>query len=414
MMEMPENPIYEMIIVGAGPAGTTAALRARELGLNVLLVDKKKFPRDKVCGDGQSGKTVSYLKKLNLIDALEASQPYLSDAVLFSSPGGQNVNIDFKQSAATSKTFGYVIPRFDFDHFLLEQAKAAGATVLEETSFRKLLRDEVTNQVGGIEVQSKSGETQTYHAPLVIGADGFGSKVAGAIDAANTDLKNTIVALRGYYKNVKDTTRSIELHFIKEIKMGYFWIFPLGDGRANVGLGARKDILKKHKLNLNELLDKVIDSKPFRQRFTQAEPEGDIKGWNLPIGNTWRKNYDDGVLLTGDAAGLVDPFTGEGIGNAMASGYLAANLAYKSSLANRYDKTYLQEYDIELRKLIQDELKTSSAMQSISAIQPLINLVVGKAAKNPELQALISDMIANEDAKSELKSPWFYLSLLFK
>jgi geranylgeranyl reductase family protein len=324
------------------------------------------------------------------------------------------VNIDFKQSAATSKTFGYVIPRFDFDHFLLDQAKAAGATVLEETSFRKLLRDEVTNQVGGIEVQSKSGETQTYHAPLVIGADGFGSKVAGAIDAANTDLKNTIVALRGYYKNVKDTTRSIELHFIKEIKMGYFWIFPLGDGRANVGLGARKDILKKHKLNLNELLDKVIDSKPFRQRFTQAEPEGDIKGWNLPIGNTWRKNYDDGVLLTGDAAGLVDPFTGEGIGNAMASGYLAANLAYKSSLANRYDKTYLQEYDIELRKLIQDELKTSSAMQSISAIQPLINLVVGKAAKNPELQALISDMIANEDAKSELKSPWFYLSLLFK
>ena len=123
--------------------------------------------------------------------------------------------------------------------------------------------------------------------------------------------------------------------------------------------------------------------------------------------------YPTGISLP-NVSGLIDPFTGEGIGNAMTSGYIAADLSYKALLANRFDDAYLKEYEINVKKRLASELKTSTTLQNLSRHSWLLNLVIGKASSNSEIQEFISGMVANEHAKEELKSVFFYLKLLFK
>lgn len=405
---------FDLIVIGGGPGGATTAIRARHHGLNVLLIDKKKFPRDKVCGDALSGKSVTVLRKLELLDKVAKLESFQANSVIFGAPSGKEINIKFKHSDPNEKSYGFVLRRYVYDKFLLDEAKGWGTNVKENHSFKSLIFDEVTDQVTGVKANNENGEEIEFNAPLVVGADGFGSKVAFQIGSVERNPKFLMSATRSYYKGVKDLGNSIELHFLDELKWGYFWIFPMADGIANVGLGIRKDSLNSSENTLIQLQEQVISSTRFKDRFIDVEIEGKISGWTLPTGNTWRKLYGNGVMLVGDAAGLIDPFTGEGIGNAMTSGYLAADIAYKASLADRYDDNYLKEYETTLKKKIAAELKTSSNLQTLSGYKFLLNLVIGKAAANEDLRDFISGMIANEKTKEELKSPLFYLKLLFK
>ena len=411
---MNKNNIYDLIVIGGGPGGATAAIRARHYGLNVLLIDKKKFPRDKVCGDALSGKSVSVLRNLNLLDKVAGLGGFQANSVIFGAPNGKEIKIQFKHMDPKQKSYGFVLKRYIFDHFLLDVARKSGTEVRENTVFKSLILDEITDQATGIKAVNESGEEEEFYAPLVIGADGFGSKVATQIGSVEKSQKHLMVATRSYYKGVKNLSDAIELYFIDELKIGYFWIFPMTEGLANVGLGLRKDSLKAKENTLIDLQEKVIKSPRFRDRFEDAQIEGKISGWTLPTGSIWRKIHGQGVMLVGDAAGLIDPFTGEGIGNAMTSGYIAADMAYKASLANRYDDTYLKEYDNLVKKSLSGELKTSSALQVLCGYKYLLNLVIGKASRNEEVRDFISGMIANEKTKEELKSPLFYLKLLFK
>lgn len=406
--------IFELIIVGGGPGGAAAALRAREFGLNVLLIDKKVFPRDKVCGDALSGKTVEVLKKLKLLDKVAEIGGFQANAVIFGAPSGKEIRIEFIHSDPTQKSYGFVLKRYIYDDFLLGEVKKNGADVREGYSFDSLILDDITGQVSGIVANDEKGESKQFFAPLVIGSDGFGSRVAKQIGNIEKSLKHSMAATRSYYRGVSGLGDAIELYFLDELKSGYFWIFPMKDGLANVGLGIRKDDLKSNEKNLIELQERVINSTRFKNRFTEAEIEGKISGWILPSGNIWRKLYSHGVMLVGDAAGLIDPFTGEGIGNAMTSGYISAEVAYRASLANRFDNIYLREYEILLKKRLASELKTSTALQNLSRHKWLLNMVIGKAATSKEIKEFISGMLANENAKEELKSPFFYLKLLFK
>jgi geranylgeranyl reductase family protein len=408
---VPES--YDVLVSGAGPGGCAFALQAAQYGLRVLLIDKKEFPRDKVCGDALSGKSVTALRRLGLLEKLGEMPNHRAESVLFSAPNGASIDIVFKHSDPQQKSYGFVLPRFDFDHFLLEEVRSAGITVREKFSFQQLLRDADSGQLYGATIATERG-SEEIHTNYVIGADGFASKVARQIDSLPGNGKHVLMATRSYYTGVKGMTNAIELHFLNELKYGYFWIFPLPGGLANVGLGVRKDDLKASEKTLIQLQEQVLQSDRFRDRFAGAEPTGKILGWSLPTGSMWRRNYADGVLLVGDAAGLVDPFTGEGIGNAMTSGMLAAELIYKANLAGRSDAAYLSEYNRQLQGKLAAELKTSTLLQILSGRKYLLNLVIGKAAKSAEIRALISGMIADEKTKEELKSPLFYLRLLFR
>ena len=219
--------------------------------------------------------------------------------------------------------------------------------------------------------------------------------------------------LRCYYEGVKGLTDQIELHFVDEVLPGYFWLFPAGDNIANIGIGLSKKQAKKDKRKLREILDEVTQSDYFKDRFSESKKLESPKGWALPLGKIARPSHGDGFMLLGDAAGLVDPFTGEGIGNAMASAKYAVEVANKAKEKNDFSKEVLSEYHDLVWGKLGSELKTSSKLQDLANYRILLNLVINKAARNKEIQDIISGMLINEIPKEKLSNPLFYLKILF-
>jgi len=405
------EPVYDVIIVGGGPAGTTAALYAHRQGLKTLLVDKATFPRDKVCGDALSGKSVRVMRELDLLDGVQGLKGSSIRRIIFGGPKHKQFDLQLdNESNVDHITQGFVIPRKTFDNFLLQEAKKI-TEVRDEYSATDLLMD--NGQVIGIKGKSKNGADEELQARLVFGADGYNSIVARKTGLYDMDMEHTAVGIRCYFEGVKDLTDQIELHYVKEVNPGYFWIFPADGNRANIGLGLSKDDVKKQKKNLVKLMDVVIQSDYFGDRFAEARPLEKPVGWNLPLGSTHRCNYGDGFLLLGDAAGLIDPFTGEGIGNAMVSGKVAAEIAAEAKESHNYSSEFLNQYDTRVWNAIGSELNVSTKLQRLARSRFLLNFVINRASRNDEVRNIIAGMLANEIPKKELSNPLFYLKILF-
>ena len=402
---------YDVIIVGGGPAGATAALYADRQGLNAVVVDKAVFPRDKICGDAISGKTVGIMRDLGLTNGLDLLEGSEINRITFGSPNHSQFNVHLKDSKNIRHiTKGYVITREIFDNYLFKKA----ADVVEtRQGFRVnniIYEDE---SIVGISGQNTDGNIETLHAPLVMGCDGANSIIARKLGLYEMDINNTAVAIRCYYEGVEGLTDQIELHYVSEVKPGYFWIFPAGEGKANIGIGIFKSYAKKEKRSLGQIMDEIITSRFFRNRFKNARPLERPKGWNLPMGSIRRKNHGDGFLLLGDAAGLVDPFTGEGIGNAMVAAKHAMKVASKAKEMNNYESKTLREYDRLVWDELGGELATSTKLQKLARSSFLLNFVIKRAARNSDVQEIISGMLSNEVARDELSDPSFYFKILF-
>ncbi|MFQ6673296.1 MAG: NAD(P)/FAD-dependent oxidoreductase [Fidelibacterota bacterium] len=423
-MKTPNQELYDLIIVGAGPAGSTAALYAGRAGLKTLLVDKEQFPRDKICGDALSGKSVAILRELDLLEGVRRLPGAVIRTVTFGSPNHTTADIELsmehEDNSSTAdrsgnvdhRPTGFVIRREIFDNFLFQKARRAADSCLEEFSVREIVLED--GQVRGIRGSEKDGDEMIeYRGRMVIGADGFRSVVARKTGLYEHDPQHWVVALRGYYKNVKGLSHQIELHYIDEVIPGYFWIFPLETGYANVGIGMLHEYIKRKKVNLKEALQNAINSPAFRERFSESQLVGEPVGWNLPVGSKHRKIHGNGFMLLGDAAGLIDPFTGEGIGNAMYSARVAVEAACEACQSEDYSEAFLARYDERLWKAIGGELKLSTRLQQIGRLQFLLNFVIGKAARNEEVRNAIGAMITNELPREKLTSPMFYLKLLF-
>ena len=414
------NEHYDLIIVGGGPAGATAALYARRQGLKTLLLDKARFPRDKVCGDALSGKSVTVLHELGLLDQVRALPGATVSRIVFGSPDHTQANVDLSihdhRDLLTGQILpmeGFVIRRQILDHFLFEQARRAADHCLEGFGVRQLIKE--GDQVRGV-VGQRSGDDQTleFHGDVVLGCDGFNSVVARQSGLYSHDSAHWVVAVRCYYENVAELTDQIELHFVDPVLPGYFWIFPLENGCANIGVGMLHEALQAQKVNLKKALQEVIDSPAFRARFAGARRLEEPVGWNLPVGSKKRRIHGAGLMLLGDAASLIDPFTGEGIGNALYSARLAVETAAQAQRAGDFSAAFLKTYERRLWTALGDELKISTNMQRLGRWRPLLNLVVRRAARNPAISELLSSMIANAIPKKQLTNPLFYLKLLFR
>ncbi|MDA0746107.1 MAG: NAD(P)/FAD-dependent oxidoreductase [bacterium] len=414
-----QNQTYDLIIVGAGPSGATAALYAARHGLKTLLLDKSYFPRDKICGDALSGKSVAILLDLGLLDKVRALPGAPINKVVFGSPDHVNVVIDLSRhdlhDALTGRDLpmeGFVIRREVFDTMLFEEARAVSTGCVEGFSVRDLLWENGT--VCGVHGKTDDGQELEFRGNLVLGCDGFSSIVARKTGCYLHDGDHSVVALRCYYENVTGLDDQIELHFVDEALPGYFWAFPLGNGHANIGIGMLHTAIKQNNVNLKDALQKVIHRPPFAERFANARPLEEPVGWNLPVGSIRRKSHGNGFLLLGDAAGLIDPFTGEGIGNALYSARFAVEAAVEAKGANDFSEPFLKRYEDRLWDALGDELKISKRLQDLGRWRPLLNFVIHKAARNDQISDLICSMIANAIPKKELTSPLFYLKLLFK
>ena len=205
----------------------------------------------------------------------------------------------------------------------------------------------------------------------------------------------------------------IELHFLEDMLPGYFWIFPLPNGQANIGAGMLSSSVSKKRVNLKEDMLKAIANNPtIKHRFKNAKLIGNIQGWGLPLGSKKRPLSGNGYLLVGDAGSLIDPFTGEGIGNALYSGMMAANIIVDAVKQNRFDAEFLKTFDDNFYARQWDELKLSHTMQKLCKYPWLFNFVVNKANKNKTLRETISCMFEDLDLRAKLRNPLFYFKLL--
>ncbi len=409
----------DVFILGAGPGGAVASLFLAKEKINCVLADKAIFPRDKICGDALSGKVVEILNRYDkkLVEKLSLNPIQLNCwGVTFVAPNLDELSIPFrnkpkKTDEAREIAPGFISKRIDFDNFLIQEVKTHSSIQFLEgvdiSGFEKT-KD-------GYICTSKDGEI-IIHTKLVIDASGAHSQFARKIGGLEMEKDHHCAGLRVYYKNVTGMKEGnyIELHFVKDFLPGYFWIFPLANGECNVGVGMRSDYVAKKRINLKEEMNHIIKKYPqLSERFKNAEPVDEIRGYGLPLGSKKRKISGDNYMLIGDAASLIDPFTGEGIGNAILSGYTAAQQVKESLAANDFSASALKKYDEAIYRRLGGELQLSYRMQKLVKYPWLFNFVVRKANRNKTLRETIMVMFEDIDIRDRLRKPSFYFKLLF-
>ena len=245
-------------------------------------------------------------------------------------------------------------------------------------------------------VKKDETESQLFKSSVVIGADGFSSIVARKAGLYKRNSDHWCVAVRQYFKNVGGMKNQMELHYAEEVQPGYFWIFPLGNGIANVGVGMSYNAMKDNKINLIHTLNAITHRPPFSRRFEQAEVLSEPTGWNLPIGSTRRTCYGSGFMLIGDAAGLIDPFTGEGIGPGMISAKLAVQYAKFAVDEKNFSAEFFSAYEEDLWNTVAPQMDLGTKLQQLGRKKWLLNFIVNKGAKSQHVRDAIASMITNE------------------
>ena len=402
---------FDVIIVGAGPAGSSCAIALAGSGLTVALVDKGIFPRDKICGDALSIDVVNQLAMLSsqlATDFASLENKIASYGVKIFSTKFDSVTIPVFYKG--EKKCGYVSPRLAFDDFLFNHAKK----ISNIHCFENCAIDKIEQHAGAVIVYAG---TLQLEAAIVIGADGAHSIVGKQLANTIVDKDHYSAGLRVYYDAVTGFEEGdhIELHFFKKVVPGYLWIFPLANNRANVGIGMLSSVVAKRKINLKETLQELLTVHPhLSKRFENAKPMETVKGFGLPLGSKKRNISGERFLLIGDAASLIDPFSGEGIGNAMRSGRIAAKHIQECFKTNDFSASFNKQYDREIYRKMWKEFRISRLLMKVTNYTWLCDLIVKKANSNAYINKLMMEGLASVDKRKSLfANPKFYYKLFF-
>jgi geranylgeranyl reductase family protein len=333
----------DVIVVGAGPSGSTAAYYLAQAGLDVLLLEKSRFPRDKVCGDGLTPRAVKSLVAMGIDVSEEAG--WLRNKGLRVIGGGLRLELPWPE-LSSYPGYGLVRTRASLDEQLARRAQAAGAKLIEGANVTGPLLDD-DGQIIGVTVEaedegeSKSKSTdpdversvappQTFRARVVVAADGNSSRLSVSMGLRKRDDRPLGVAVRTYYRSPRHDDDYLEswldLWDGDRLLPGYGWIFGMGDGTSNVGLGLLNTSTAFGNTDYRALLKRWLRSMPEEWGYVEENRTEPVRGAALPMGFNRTPHYHRGLLLAGDAAGMVNPFNGEGIAYAMESGEILARV----------------------------------------------------------------------------------------
>jgi menaquinone-9 beta-reductase len=391
---------YDLIVVGAGPGGSATAYHATKAGLRALLLDRQEFPRDKPCGDGLMPHAASEIKLMGLGDWLE--EPHHGEFTGFSIYT-ETAFLRHGVPPSLHGPRGYVARREETDAKLLEAAISAGGEFLPRTRATELLRSPA-GRVAGVEAVN-GGDSTRFEAPLVIAADGVGGFAGRGMKA-----HQNAVAQRQYFRGV-DGSDSEDLHIFITRDMnaggaGYGWVFYLGDGTANVGAGVSTRSLARTGRNLKDYFDRFLEEPQMAAWLESAEPEGPPRSWSLKMGMWGARRYTQGLIMVGDAASMVHPISGEGVGYAVESGRLAAAWAYEAHARKDFSASTLSGYERQLKRQRAREHLSGHALVNLVPNLGVLEPFFKACEKNPGARrALVEAFTGDAPIYNILKHP---------
>jgi menaquinone-9 beta-reductase len=331
----------DVIVVGAGPAGATTAFYLAQSGLDVLLLEKSRFPREKVCGDGLTPRAVKTLVNMGI--SVSEQDGWVRNKGLRVIGAGKRLELAWPE-LASYPGYGLVRTRLDLDETLARRAQQAGARLLEGVTVTGPVLDERTGRITGVVAKAAGGgEDHSYRARVVVAADGNSSRLSVAMGLRKRDDRPLGVAVRTYFRSPRHDDDYLEswldLWDGDRLLPGYGWIFGMGDGTSNVGLGLLNTSAAFGHTDYHALLRKWLEGMPAEWGFTEENRTQPIRGAALPMGFNRTPHYHQGLLLVGDAGGMVNPFNGEGIAYAMESGEILARTIVQALARSRRAET---------------------------------------------------------------------------
>jgi geranylgeranyl reductase family protein len=398
----------DVAVVGAGPAGATAAIYLARAGLKVILIEKSTFPRDKVCGDFVGPVALVELKRMGITNLPQYKiTNIIKEAALY---------LDNKELVSKSiphieglPPYGRIIPRKLLDTLIFESAKEEGADILEGfrvTGFER--------QKDGIMLAAEGhGRITVLKTRMLIGADGSNSTVSRLFRGCSPPRSDRIIGVRAYFKGVDVCQERAELHFSSNSFPGYCWLFPVDSNTANVGVGMALDTLPRTSVHLRDLLIQLLNqNKILRSRLRHAKMVGKIGSWPLTTYNSSHKIVGDRIMLIGDAAGLVNPLNGEGIQYALLSARWASRVAIASLGKDDLTKEALSPYSDQVEKELRYNVALSNLIVRMirnRSLNPIwlraLGIIAARAKRDTDYAHITGSVLAGLIPTSDAFSP---------
>jgi len=387
--------MYDVVIIGAGPSGSAAAYYLATQGIDVLLLDKSNFPRDKTCGDGLTPRAISVIQDMGILGPVSAAGYRINGIELHGRLGSSMVSA--LPQHPLFPDYMLVVPRLKLDDLLLKRAVESGAEFQGQVRVRGIDQSQDYVVVHG-QRQGKPVQFQGRVAILAVGAN-----INLLIDLGILSKSpSVILAARGYYHGLSSLNSHVQAHFEHVPLPGYGWVFPTSQSSANIGIGFWPSHLRWYKRPssaVSAMQEWLHDSPKLTKIIKDGELQGGIKGYPLRIDFTHAPVRKGRILLVGEAAGLVSPFTGEGIDFGLESGQLAAQYLIDCFQKNDLSLATLEGYETLLRTRFQRLFSLLETIRRLYINPVLMNRAILATNRFPDLkQVLVKIMLSQADA----------------
>jgi len=394
------NHLYDVAIVGAGPGGSAAAHYLAAQGMDVLLLDKAEFPRDKTCGDGLTPRALHILEDIGILEEVTAAGFRVNGLELHARAGNM-----MKASVPDHPDFPdhmLIVPRLKLDDIIRKKAISSGAKFESPVRVRgvETLADRVLIHA------DRSSHTHKYQARALILSVGANMRMLQDLGILNYS-PTVLLAVRAYYEGMSDLTDHIQVHFAKVPLPGYGWVFPISESGANLGVGYWQSRLPWEKAPSSArkaMADYQLNPK-LQNMLKGAEQVGQIKSYPLRIDFDTAPTFAERILLVGESAGLVSPLTGEGIDFAMESAKIAAGFLINTFASGDFSHQAFSGYDDLLRKKFQRLFRSLNNVRRLYLNPLLMSRAITVSQKRSEIKNLLVNVMLSQRHPSEILNP---------